>query len=410
MNTENLWQSILTYYSNENVQAVINIFFVVLATAGFYMIGNKIFRRFFVRIANLTKNNWDDILLEHKVFNSLMLGMSCLIPYQCLHLFGKFRPGINKFLNIYFLLVLIITLNRILSAVLDIYDKSAISSRHPLKGYIQLIKMFLNLIGIIFAISILMNKSPWGILSGIGALTAIILLIFKDTVLSFVASIQIASYDLFRKMDWIEMPSFGADGDVIDISLHTVRVQNWDKTIVAIPTHKFLDYSFKNWRGMTLAGGRRIKRHILIDQTSIYICTQKHLARLAEIDFISENIGENIAEAINEKKLNESDSLIINRSFITNSGLFRIYVEKYLRKNPNLRGDLPLMVRQLQSSASQGLPLEIYCFSKVTAWAQYETIQADIIDHILAVMPHFNLRVFQRNSCKDTRGDFKLIT
>ncbi|NCC24093.1 MAG: mechanosensitive ion channel [Deltaproteobacteria bacterium] len=372
-----------------------------------YLLGDRLLGRLVAAAAGRSRNKWDDALLNNGVVRALVLAIPAVVLYQLLDFFGGFRPVAEKILNIGLLGLFILIVDRGLSAFLDIYDSSDLSTRRPLKGYVQLVKMFIYIVGTVMGLSLILDKSPWGLLSGIGALTAVILLIFKDTVLSFVASMQIASYDLFRKGDWIEMPNFGADGDVVDISLHTVRVQNWDKTLVSIPTHQFLENSFKNWRGMTMAGGRRIKRSVLVDQASIRICSDEELEALSSVDFLAEYIRFKRREIQehNVRFANLEGSSPVNGRALTNIGLFRTYVAAYLRHNPRLRQDLTLMVRQLQPTAEGGLPLEIYCFTNVTAWTEYEGIQSDIFDHVLAAMPYFGLKVFQREASRDKRAD-----
>jgi miniconductance mechanosensitive channel len=243
--------------------------------------------------------------------------------------------------------------------------------------------------------AIMLGKSPWGLISGIGAVTGILILVFKDTILSFVASIQITANNLLQIGDWVEMPQFGADGDVLEIALHTVRIQNWDKTIVTIPTYKFIEGSFKNWRGMLESGGRRIMRSIFIDQTSIKIVDDTLLSKIEEIDILKDYLIQkkaDIERENNEKKINSKH--IINGRQMTNIGCFRAYILAYLKSNPNLRNDMSFMVRQL-APTPDGIPLQVYVFSRVIEWAPYEDIQADIFDHLLAAVPHFDLRVFQ---------------
>lgn len=254
------------------------------------------------------------------------------------------------------------------------------------------------MVAVIFIIALLTGESPWELLAGLGALTAVLLLIFRDTILSFVASLQIASNDLVHVGDWIEMPKYGADGDVIDIALHTIKVQNWDKTITVIPTYKLIEESFKNWRGMTAAGGRRIKRAIHIDLNTIEFCTDEMLDRFEKIRLIADYIQNKRTEISNDPKNKENEN--INKRRLTNIGTFRIYIEKYIQSHPKIHKDLTCMVRQLAPTA-QGLPLEIYMFTNDTAWVNYEAIQSDIFDHILAIISEFGLRVYQQPAGHD---------
>jgi len=375
-----------------------------IATIGFY-ISRKfllpIVQKFFKR----TKITWDDLLTDNKVFGRLMLLIPAMIIHYGLPLVPDFYGFLSKTIQIYVYFVIIAILNSFLDAFVDIYSTRPMSYKWPLKGWGQLLKMFITILGGIFIIALILDKSPWGLVSSIGAMTAILMLIFKDTLLSFVAGLQIASYNLIRVGDWIEMPAFGVDGDVVDISLHTVKIQNFDKTSVSVPTHKFLDNSFKNWRGMYEADGRRIKRSVLIDQSSVRFLDQNLLDNLENAEFLKDYLNKKQKEISenNQKHAGYSDSPLNGRR-LTNLGTFRAYVEQYLNRNPHIRKDLTLIVRHLQPEANKGLPLEIYCFVDDTRWNQYEAIQADIFDHILAAMPFFGLRTYQRNALVDNRG------
>ena len=255
--------------------------------------------------------------------------------------------------------------------------------------------------GAIIIVGALLGRSPMVLLSGFGAMTAVILLIFRDTILSFVASLQISSNDLVRVGDWIESPKFGADGDVVDIALHTVKVQNWDKTFTIIPTYKLIDESFKNWRGMQQSGGRRIKRAVYLDISSIKFCDEAMVERFKKIQIIADYVAGKQEELKNHNAENEiDDSVLVNGRRMTNIGTFRAYVEAYLRHHKKIHQDMTFLIRQLPPGPT-GLPLEIYVFTNDTAWANYEAIQADIFDHILAVIPQFDLRVFQEPTGKD---------
>ena len=253
----------------------------------------------------------------------------------------------------------------------------------------------------VVAISLFLGVSPLVLLSGLGALTAVLMLIFQDTILSFVAGIRIINNDLVRVGDWIEMPKFEADGFVIEAGLHTVKVQNWDKTISHIPTHRLVEDPFRNWRGMAESGGRRIKRAIMIDQSSIRFCDEEMLDRYERIQLIRDYVRSRRREIAEYNQAYQVDpSHIVNGRRMTNLGTFRAYVTAYLRNHPRIRQDMMLLVRHLQPTA-EGLPIEIYCFVNDTAWVNYEGVQADIFDHILAAVPHFDLRVFQSPSGYD---------
>ena len=369
-----------------------------------YIVSKKYLLGLIYKFFAKTRTKWDDVLIKNKVFNQLILLIPAIVFYYGLQAFPALLSYGQKLVYVYIIINIILVSNKLLDSFVDIYNTYPISARRPIKGYVQLIKIFAYIIGGIFLVSIILDKSPWGLISGIGALTAVLMLIFKDTVLSFVASIQIASYDLLRKDDWIEMPAFGANGDVIDIALHTVKVQNFDKTIVAIPTFKFLDHSFKNWRGMEEAGARRIKRSVLIDQSSIKFVDNQLMERLSKIDILKNYLSHKKKE-IDEhnKEAGASPESVLNGRRLTNLGTLRAYILAYLKAHPSIRQDMTLIVRHLQPTADKGLPIEIYCFVNDTNWANYEAIQADIFDHILAALPEFHLRAYQRNALLDTR-------
>ncbi|SDN32154.1 miniconductance mechanosensitive channel [Desulfonauticus submarinus] len=369
-----------------------------------YWISKIVILSLFKKILQKTKSKRDDLILKNKLLHALVLLIPGILLYYFVNLFPRFEYYGQKIAFIYLTCVFVLILSRFLNFCNDLYNTFEISKNRPIKGYIQLIKIFIYIIGSIFIISYLLDKSPWGILSGIGALTAVVLIIFRDTILSFVASLQINSYGLLRVGDWIEMPSFGVDGDVIDISLHVVKVQNFDKTIITVPTHKFLDNSFKNWRGMYEVGARRIKRSILIDQSSVRFLSPEEVNRLKKIKLIEGYLRkkeEELAKANAENK----DRIVLNGRYLTNLGTYRAYVVNYLQRHPRVVKNLTFLVRHLQPEASKGLPLEIYCFVDETRWAEYERLQADIFDHLLAALPFFGLRAYQRNALVDKRDE-----
>ena len=302
---------------------------------------------------------------------------------------------------------IVLTIALALGAVLDIinvvYQRRPDARLHPIKGYLQVVKIVIYAIATILIIATLIDRSPLILLSGLGAMAAVLMLIFQDTLLSLVASVQITSNDLIRVGDWVEMPQLNADGDVIDIALHTVKVQNWDKTITSIPTKRFISDSFKNWRGMQESGGRRIKRSLYLDQQSVHFLDADERKRLYRFSLLEDYLV-NKRKEIDEwnAKLAERGQDPVNTRRVTNIGTFRAYVERYLRAHPGVHQNMTLMVRQLSPTAD-GLPLEIYCFTNTVAWTQYEAIQSDIFDHLLAILPEFGLRVFQHPSGGDVR-------
>lgn len=282
-----------------------------------------------------------------------------------------------------------------------IYARSPRAHRRSIKGYLQVLKIVIYAIATILVIAALIDRSPLLLLSGLGALAAVLMLVFKDTILSLVASVQLNSNDMLRVGDWIEMPQVNADGDVIDIALHTVKVQNWDKTITTIPTWRLISESYRNWRGMQDSGGRRIKRSLLIDQTSARFLTEAERERMRRFLLINDYLADKSAEMADwNAKLVAAGRDLVNMRRSTNIGAFRAYVQNYLESHPGIRQDMTLLVRQLQPTET-GLPLEIYAFTATVAWAEYEAIQGDIFDHLLAILPEFGLRLFQSPSGAD---------
>jgi miniconductance mechanosensitive channel len=355
-------------------------------------------------LARRTETHWDDALIRRRVFTRLSHLAPAIVIYNTAYLFPPVQALIRRFSTVYMILAGLLAVNAFLTAVVDIYESYDISRQKPIKGYVQIAKIIVFVFVGVTAVAVLMNKSPWFFLSGLGAMTAVLLLIFKDSILGLVASVQLSSYDMVRVGDWIEMPKYGADGDVIDVSLHTVKVQNWDKTISTIPAYQLISESFKNWRGMSESGGRRIKRAIYMDLNSVKFCDEEMLARFEKFQLISQYIRNKRKEIAEYNKQHDIDtSQLINGRNLTNIGTFRMYVIAYLRSHPKIHQDMTFLVRHLPPGEF-GLPIEIYVFSNDQVWANYEAIQADIFDHILAVVPLFDLRVFQRPTGRDLQS------
>ena len=372
-------------------------------------IADLLAKRFILRgltaIVNQTKTQWDDAILGKKVFNRLAHLAPALVIYVSISTplagYDLAISLISGAALIYMISMGILAIDAFLNASLDIYNTYEISNRIPIKGFIQVFKIIIYFISFIFVISILLNKTPVILFSSLGALTAVLMFIFKDPILGFVAGIQLSANQMVATGDWISMPKYGADGDIVEIALTTVKVQNWDKTITTVPTYALITESFKNWRGMTESGGRRIKRSINIDMNTIQFCTQEMLDRFNKIQYISDYIAKTTAETQSyNQKLHVDESNLVNGRRMTNIGTFRAYVEAYLSNQPMINQEMTFIVRQL-APTEHGLPIEIYVFSKVQAWAEYESIQANIFDHILAVIPEFDLRVFQDPSGRD---------
>ncbi len=303
----------------------------------------------------------------------------------------------------FIVLTIALAISGVLTLLNNVYQKRPNAHLKPIKGYVQVVKILLFAIAAILMVASLIDRSPLILLSGLGAMAAVLMLIFQDTLLSLVASVQISSSDIVRVGDWIEMPQLNADGDVIDIALHTVKVQNWDKTITTIPTKRFISDPFKNWRGMQESGGRRIKRSLLLDQTSISFLSPEQIARLQRFLLLGQYLNSKQSELLSwNGALAEASQEPANTRRVTNIGTFRAYVEHYLRQHPGIHQEMTQLVRQLSPTAD-GLPLELYCFTNTIAWARYEAIQSDIFDHLLAILPEFGLRVFQHPSGADMR-------
>jgi len=372
----------------------------VISLLAFY-ITEKIILTLLTRMFRKTSTDLDDILANHNVFNRLAYLVPALIFYNFAYAAPQFTVIVQRASMSLMALSGLLVINAFLSALSDMYEKTKYSERMHIKSYIQITKLIVNLLGAVVIVAVLIGKNPAWLLSGLGAMTAVLLLIFKDTILSLVASIQISSNDLFKVGDWIEAPQFGADGDVIDIALHAVKIQNWDKTISIIPTHKLIDSAFRNWRGMSESGGRRIKRSLFIDMNSIQLCTEELLEKFTHFELLKDYIEQKTKEVADHNTSNSINTAeLINGRRLTNVGTFRAYIEAYLRNNSKIHPEMTFLIRQLEPT-SRGLPIQIYVFTNDTDWVRYEGIQADIFDHLLAIIPEFRLKVFQSPTGKD---------
>ena len=352
-----------------------------------------------------TKTKWDDILAEKRVFVKLAylapaITINFLLSYALPDL-ALLHRIIHIITSIYIVIILLSVVSAILNAFNEIYQTYEVSKEKPIKGYIQVAKIIAYIIAIVVIITVLLGDHNLGWIAGFGAFSAVLMLVFKDPILGFVGGIQLAANNMVRIGDWIEMPKYGANGTVLEISLTTVKVQNWNKTITTIPTYTLVTDYFKNWRGMDESGGRRIKRSINIDMNSITFCTDEMREWFRKIEYVSEYVDETqkILEEYNKKKHIDNE-ILVNGRRQTNIGVFRAYLKGYLRNNPKVNPDMTFLVRQLEPGG-EGLPIEIYVFSKDQDWAKYEDIQSDIFDHILAVIPEFDLRVFQQPTGMD---------
>ena len=370
-----------------------------------YFITSRILLRTVSHLFKKTSTKFDDILIEERVFNKLPFLVPLVILYNSKDLL-YWNNLLDRAILSTIALIFLYSLNALINALNEMFKLTDLSKKFSIKSYTQIGKLLINIFGIIVVIAVLTGNSPVYLLSGLGALTAVLILVFKDTILSLVSSVQISSNDLFKVGDWVEAPQFGADGDVIDIALHSVKIQNWDKTISVIPTNKLIDSSFKNWRGMAESGGRRIKRSINIDMSSIKFCTNEMIGRYTKFKVISNYIKVKLEEVQRFNiENNITDESLINGRSLTNIGTFRAYIEGYLRNHNKIHDEMTFLVRQLSPSAN-GLPIEIYVFSNDTDWLNYEKIQADIFDHLLAVVSEFELKVFQNPSGSDFKSSF----
>lgn len=365
------------------------------------LVARKVILGVLQRMIRRTRTGWDDVLLEHGFFHRLSHLAPALVIYTSAFLFPGLEELISNVALAYMGLIGLLVTAAFLDASRSIYQTYEAARTRPIKGFIQAIKVFVFLVGGIAILGALLDESPWKLISGIGALTAIVLLVFKDSILGFVAGIQISANDMVAIGDWIEMPKYGADGDVIDITLQCVKVRNWDQTITMIPTYALVSDSFKNWRGMTEAGGRRIKRALFIDMNSVKFCSDEMLERFLTFEVLAPYLKDRLEEVETHNQARGLDaSHGVNARRLTNIGTFRAYIQGYLRSHPHVRPDMTLLVRHLPPSG-KGLPIEIYLFCDDIRWASYESIQADIFDHLLAVLPEFELRVYQSPSGLD---------
>ena len=380
------------------------IVILILAVLSFYITRYFIIKAVHILVVR-TKTRWDDILAEKRVFVKL----AYLAPAITINFLTSYVLSDFEFLNriiqiitsIYIIIIILSVVNAVLNAFNEIYNTYEIAKEKPIKGYIQVAKIFAYIIAAVIIITVLIGKNNFGWVAGFGAFSAVLMLVFKDPILGFVGGIQLTANNMVRLGDWIEMPKYGANGTVIDISLTTVKVQNWNKTITTIPTYTLVTDYFKNWRGMDESGGRRIKRSINLDMNSIKFCTGEMLERFKKIEYVSDYVEktEQVLSEYNEKK-NIDNEILVNGRRQTNIGVFRAYLKGYLRNHPKINTRMTFLVRQLDPGP-EGIPIEVYVFSNDQEWANYEDIQSDIFDHILAVIPEFDLQVFQQPTGRD---------
>ncbi len=354
-----------------------------------------------------SKTKWDDYLLENKIFHKASYLIPAFFLGWSIHPIFSQMPESKTILllliSIYKIIILAYVFNAFLDTIVQVYKEQSKNKNLPIKGFAQIIKLIIWIISFIIVISLLIHKDPLNIFAGLGAISAILLLVFKDPILGFVGGIQLSAFDMVKEGDWISLPKFDADGTVIDISISTVKVKNWDNTISTVPTYSLISDSVKNWRGMEESDGRRIKRSILLDMHSVKFCSPEMLDKFSKFEYLEDYIPkteERIKKETAENK--KSESLLIKGTRQTNIGVFRAYLIEYLNHHPQINQEMTTMVRQLNPT-EKGIPMEIYVFSKIKSWVEYEGIQSDIFDHILAIIPEFELSVFQEPGGADFR-------
>ena len=386
---------------------LIVLLLVIIVTVAIDYTCRYIFLGLFKRFAKRTRNQWDDLIVERKIINKLMHLIPAILVYIMLPLalpreeMPTLLGILQMICSIYIVAVILRFINAALNLLLEIYNRKEAFKNKPLKGFVQIIQVLVFFVGFIIIISILIGKSPATLFAGLGASAAILMLVFKDTILGFVVGIQLSANDMLRPGDWITMTKYGADGTVNEVTLNSIKVRNFDNTITMIPPYALVSDSFQNWRGMQESGGRRVKRSINIDMNSVRFCTPEMLAKFRKISLLTEYIDtkQKELERYNEEH-NIDDSIKVNGRRQTNLGVFRAYLVNYLKSNPDVNKDLTCMVRQLQPT-EKGIPMELYFFAATTVWIPYEGIQSDVFDHILAVLPEFGLQVFQEVSGSD---------
>lgn len=379
---------------------------VLLAAITYFIMRSGVIRAVNMVIQR-SKVTWDDVFMRYNVLEKLAM----LVPAILLNLLvpmaltGHPLLGslVDRLLSIWLVVLMIRAIYAALDAVNEISDVNLVSRRLPVKSFVQLTKLFLFFVGIIISISILADQSPVYFLSGLGVATGFVMLVFRDTILGFVAGIQLAANRMVSKGDWIQMDKYGADGAVEEVSLTTVKVRNWDNTITMIPAYALVSDAFRNWRGMSESGGRRIKRAVNIDINSIKFLTEEERTRLSKVNCLKEYFPAKLSE-IRESNAKVSDlDMLVNGRRLTNVGTFRAYLQEYLQRHDKVHKNMTLMVRQL-APTTEGLPIEIYIFTNDTRWTFYEAIQADIFDHIFAILPEFGLQAFQSPTGNDIRS------
>ena len=386
---EEITNEITQAFQYENITSWESKTIIILAIIAFSYLSTKLFRCLIIptakKLTQRTKATWDDYLFNEKMLNAFCRIIPPIVWYAFLPIVFQDMPIILNILRhgclIYLVIVSLILVKAFLDSLYEISSKHERFKNRPLKGIYQMIYLLALSVGVVIIISIIIDKDPTTILTGLGASAAILMLVFKDTILGLVAGIQLSANDMLRPGDWITIPKSGVDGNVLEVSLTTIKVQNFDKTIVTIPPYALVSESFQNWRGMQEAGGRRIKRSLLIDMNTVHFCTNEDLQRFKK-------------EGWTNLAITETNKQVVNLE------IFRNYLQNYLRNHPRLSKNLTVLVRELQPGP-EGMPIELYCFTDTTNWLEYENIQCEIFGHLLAMLPEFGLRAYQRFTGSD---------
>ena len=377
------------------------------------LIAKRVIVRAVVTLAARTSTHWDDAVLRRRVVHRLAHLAPAIVIYHfavpALDGYETWSAAIQQGCLLYMLFVTVLVVDGVLNAAVDILSSSELSRSVPFTSIVQVVKLVIYCVAAIAALSLVLGKSPVLLLSGLGAMTAVLMLVFKDPILGFIGGIQLSANQMVAPGDWIEMPAYGADGDVLEVGLTSVKIRNFDNTITPIPTYGLISGSFKNWRGMSESGGRRIKRAIHIDMNSVHFCDDETLVRLAKIPHMAASLERKQHELVRWKAEHDADAnRPSNLRRLTNVGTSRAYIVAYLRNHSMIRQEMTFLVRHLAPSA-QGLPIEIYVFSRDTDWVRYEDLQADIFDHILAMAPEFGLSVYQSPSGRDVQDTVQMM-
>lgn len=391
-----------------HTSSLVIIFGIILLTAiVVHIILHRIVLRTFERRAQASSKLWLQIITQNKLFHRLAFTLQGIIVNVQAVLWLQKGSDAAQILTtcaqLWVMLYALLSFFSLLDVIFNLSQKFSAASQFPLKGIFQGVKLVSAILVGILIISLLLGQSPAILISGLGAMAAVLMLVFKDPILGLVAGIQLSANDMLKLGDWLEMPKYGADGAVTDIGLTTVKVRNWDNTITTIPTWSLVSDSFKNWSGMSASGGRRIKRSINIDTTSVHFLDEQEQQRLIQAKLLKPYMDSRHQEIDEWNREHGSEASVLNLRKMTNVGTFRAYLNEYLRNHPRIRKDMTLMVRQLAPD-NNGLPMEIYCFTNTVVWAEYESIQADIFDHIFAVVEEFGLRVYQSPTGNDIRS------